>query len=38
MCNGELHTEPAALHGRDQSLSLTVPPLATIMLKLEAAE
>jgi len=38
MHNGELHTEAVALHGRDQSLSLTVPPLATIMLKLEAAQ
>jgi 1,4-alpha-glucan branching enzyme len=38
MHNGELHAEPAPLHGRDQSLSLTVPPLATIMLKLEPAE
>jgi 1,4-alpha-glucan branching enzyme len=35
--NGALHTEPAGVHGRDQSLSLTVPPLATIMLKLEPA-
>ena len=37
MRNGELHTEPVGVHGRDQSLSLTVPPLATIMLKLEPA-
>jgi 1,4-alpha-glucan branching enzyme len=33
--NGELYTEPAGMHGRAHSLSLTVPPLATIMLKLE---
>jgi 1,4-alpha-glucan branching enzyme len=31
--NAELHTEAAGLHGRAHSLSLTVPPLATIMLK-----
>lgn len=33
--NGECHTEAIASHGRDCSLSLVVPPLATIMLKLE---
>ena len=33
--NGDLHTEPVAIHGRAQALSLTIPPLATIMLKLE---
>jgi len=34
--NGELQTEPVGAHGRDQSLSITVPPLATVMLKLES--
>jgi 1,4-alpha-glucan branching enzyme len=34
--NGELQAEPVGMHGRAYSLSLTVPPLATIMLKLEA--
>jgi len=34
--NGGLHTEAAGAHGREHSLSLTVPPLATIMLKLES--
>jgi 1,4-alpha-glucan branching enzyme len=33
--NGDLHTDAIAAHGRAQSLSLTVPPLASIMLKLE---
>ncbi|WP_409364534.1 1,4-alpha-glucan branching protein GlgB [Burkholderia sp. Bp8998] len=33
--NGASHTEAIASHGRDCSLSLVVPPLATIMLKLE---
>jgi len=36
--NGDLHTEPVAIHGRAQALSLTIPPLATIMLKLEPAQ
>ena len=35
MSNGDLHTEPAGAHGRPCSLSLSLPPLATIMLKLE---
>lgn len=38
MGNGELQAEPAGMHGRAHSLSLTVPPLATIMLKLEDAQ
>ena len=33
--NGELQTEATPAHGRPCSLSLTVPPLATIMLTLE---
>jgi 1,4-alpha-glucan branching enzyme len=33
--NHDLQTEPNGVHGRPCSLSLTVPPLATIMLKLE---
>jgi 1,4-alpha-glucan branching enzyme len=33
--NADLQTEPLGAHGRGHSLSLTVPPLATIMLKLE---
>jgi 1,4-alpha-glucan branching enzyme len=32
--NGDLHTKPAGVHGRAHALSLTVPPLATIMLTL----
>jgi 1,4-alpha-glucan branching enzyme len=32
--NGELHTEAAPAHGHDQSIALTLPPLATVMLKL----
>jgi 1,4-alpha-glucan branching enzyme len=35
MGNGDLQTEPVAAHGRPCSLSLSLPPLATIMLKLE---
>ncbi len=31
--NGDLVTEDVVMHGRQQSLSLTLPPLATIMLK-----
>jgi 1,4-alpha-glucan branching enzyme len=34
--NGELHTEAAGSHGREHSLVVTVPPLATVMLKLES--
>jgi 1,4-alpha-glucan branching enzyme len=34
--NGGLHTEAVGAHGRSDSLSITVPPLATIMLALEA--
>jgi len=33
--NGELQTEPVPAHGRALSLSLSVPPLATLMLTLE---
>ena len=33
MGNIDPHTEPVAVHGRDQSLAITVPPLATVMLK-----
>lgn len=33
--NGELHTEAIPAHGRAQSLALTLPPLATLMLKRE---
>jgi 1,4-alpha-glucan branching enzyme len=33
--NGDLHTETIGAHGRPNSLSLSLPPLATIMLKLE---
>lgn len=33
--NGDLQTEAITSHGRDCSLSLTVPPLATVMLKLD---
>jgi 1,4-alpha-glucan branching enzyme len=36
--NGPLHTETVAAHGRDTSLVVTMPPLATIMLKLETAQ
>lgn len=32
--NGELQTEPVPAHGRALSLSLSVPPLATLMLRL----
>jgi 1,4-alpha-glucan branching enzyme len=32
--SGSLNTEPVEAHGREQSLSLTLPPLATIMLRL----
>jgi 1,4-alpha-glucan branching enzyme len=35
MGNGELRAEPVSAHGRACSLSLSVPPLATVMLKLE---
>ncbi|WP_211172355.1 1,4-alpha-glucan branching protein GlgB [Massilia forsythiae] len=35
LCNEPLQTEAAGAHGRPCSLSLTVPPLATIMLALE---
>jgi len=35
MGNGAVHTEPASAHGRPHTLALTLPPLATIMLKLE---
>ncbi len=34
--NGELHTEAIGAHGRAQSLALTLPPLATLMLKRES--
>jgi len=34
--NGDLHTDAVGAHGRADSLSITVPPLATIMLALEA--
>ncbi|WP_422732544.1 alpha amylase C-terminal domain-containing protein, partial [Lactobacillus acidophilus] len=34
--NGELHTEEIGAHGRAQSLALTLPPLATLMLKRES--
>jgi 1,4-alpha-glucan branching enzyme len=33
--NGDVHTEPVGAHGRPCSLSLSLPPLATIMLTLE---
>ncbi len=33
--NGVLHTEPLSAHGRADSLALTLPPLATLMLVLE---
>jgi 1,4-alpha-glucan branching enzyme len=33
--NGPLQSEPVAAHGREHSLVVTVPPLATLMLKLE---
>jgi 1,4-alpha-glucan branching enzyme len=35
LANGDLQTETIGAHGRACSLSLTVPPLATVMLKLE---
>jgi 1,4-alpha-glucan branching enzyme len=35
MANGAVHTEAIDAHGRAHSLSLTVPPLATVMLALE---
>jgi 1,4-alpha-glucan branching enzyme len=35
--NGSVQSEPVGAHGRAHSLGLTVPPLATIMLKLEHA-
>jgi len=38
MGNGSVQTEAVGAHGRDHSLSLTVPPLATIMLTLERSE
>jgi 1,4-alpha-glucan branching enzyme len=38
MGNGSVQTEAVGAHGRDHSLSLTVPPLATIMLTLERGE
>jgi 1,4-alpha-glucan branching enzyme len=31
--DGEVHTEPVAAHGFDQSLLLTLPPLGTLILK-----
>ncbi|PWF55343.1 1,4-alpha-glucan branching protein GlgB [Massilia glaciei] len=33
--NGVLATDPSGMHGRAQSLALTLPPLATLMLVLE---
>lgn len=35
LTNGTLHTEAEPVHGRAQSLRLTLPPLATVMLKFE---
>jgi 1,4-alpha-glucan branching enzyme len=35
---GHVETEPVPLHGHEQSLSLTLPPLATIVLKPESAQ
>jgi len=32
---GEVSSDPIAVHGRDHSLSLTLPPLATLILTLE---
>jgi 1,4-alpha-glucan branching enzyme len=32
--NGEMHTEASPAHGHDQSIALTLPPLATVMLKI----
>ena len=31
--NGELRTAPQGTHGKDHSLTLTLPPLATVILK-----
>ena len=36
LANGGLHTETVGAHGRAHSLSITVPPLATVMLVMEA--
>lgn len=35
---GDLNSDPIPMHGRDQSLSLTLPPLATIYLRLRQDE
>ncbi len=35
VANGVLHSDAIATHGRDHSLALVLPPLATIMLKIE---
>ena len=32
---GEVHADEIATHGRDYSLNLVLPPLATLILKLE---
>ncbi len=33
---GRVHTEPSAMHGHAQSLTLTLPPLAAVFLVNEA--
>ncbi len=38
LSNGILQTQPQAAHGRAQSLALTLPPLATLMLVLEGGQ
>jgi len=33
ICNGEIHSVPEQMHGMDNTLSLTLPPLSTLILK-----